>query len=499
MSSNQNNPTGGVRNLRALFENKGSDLSTSPPSRGRSPSNTDTSSHSRPVSKVRASFVAVERPGELGQPPQIGLRKTSDVNVMEEVKENGTTAPKSTEVTPTNGQQSDAQDAAKENFVPSHARNVTNTSVEGGLGSILKGSAFEGPPKADAILGMEKANEVKEGSSSGAEARGNKTSNGPRMPPGSSVTRAKKGLEKTLLPHQSPPIVTNAGRSQEPKTVSDVRKKLSPHSPNDSKGSKTPTTASTATTSKPSPTIKSAGQKSSPIKTTAPPSAIPPTALPSKEKTDTQRNKNQTTKLLTTVKPKTTSNGPKSPPMTTASSTTAASKFGGASINGNTTKPNGVGNAEATVAHQREIVTKQLTTTARPPRASLAPTSTSAVKKPPRASLPVHTKPVERPTSRVSTGPKAPSEDFLARMMRPTASSAQKAHDKVQPQSPPRAKKEAPATKRDRRSSTSIGTQTEEDKENQEGTAPIEQSDNVGKEVAPEPVLEETQVAQDAA
>lgn len=87
MSTNsQNSGPGGVRNLRAMFETKPTDpsTSTSPPSRGRSPAGSEASIHSRPISKVRANFVAVERPNEAGQGQQWGLRKASDVGVMSE-------------------------------------------------------------------------------------------------------------------------------------------------------------------------------------------------------------------------------------------------------------------------------------------------------------------------------------------------------------------------------------------------------------------------------
>lgn len=52
----------------------------------------------------------------------------------------------------------------------------------------------------------------------------------------------------------------------------------------------------------------------------------------------------------------------------------------------------------------------------------------------------------ERPKSRMSiAGGKAPDEGFLARMMRPTASSASKTHERVEVKTPPR--KVAGATK----------------------------------------------------
>jgi len=53
--------SGGVQGLRAMFEQGNSD--TSPPSRGRSPGGSVTSDSSRPISKVRTSFVSVEGRG----------------------------------------------------------------------------------------------------------------------------------------------------------------------------------------------------------------------------------------------------------------------------------------------------------------------------------------------------------------------------------------------------------------------------------------------------
>ncbi|KAF2867190.1 hypothetical protein BDV95DRAFT_582791 [Massariosphaeria phaeospora] len=74
-------------------------------------------------------------------------------------------------------------------------------------------------------------------------------------------------------------------------------------------------------------------------------------------------------------------------------------------------------------------VVKKPSIASRPPPKTAAPTRT------PRTSLVPSTAPGKRPDSRASTRG-APDEGFLARMMRPTASSASKTHDK--PASPPR-------------------------------------------------------------
>jgi hypothetical protein len=65
MSANRAS-SGGVRSLRAMFENQADQAST-PESRGRSPAGSIGSGSDRPMSKVRTSFVAVEASGQLGR------------------------------------------------------------------------------------------------------------------------------------------------------------------------------------------------------------------------------------------------------------------------------------------------------------------------------------------------------------------------------------------------------------------------------------------------
>ncbi|KAJ5602055.1 hypothetical protein N7510_011589 [Penicillium lagena] len=69
------NPGPGVRNLLARFENSSPNPVTSPPSRGRSPIGSDTSGSTRPLSRVRASFVNVD--GALQSNQASPLRKAS--------------------------------------------------------------------------------------------------------------------------------------------------------------------------------------------------------------------------------------------------------------------------------------------------------------------------------------------------------------------------------------------------------------------------------------
>ena len=73
-------------------------------------------------------------------------------------------------------------------------------------------------------------------------------------------------------------------------------------------------------------------------------------------------------------------------------------------------------------------------------RDRVPPSSTSLRPKPARTSLPAGSKPAEKaPKSRLSTASsKAPEGSFLDRMMRPTQSSSQKTHEKVEAKTPPK-------------------------------------------------------------
>ncbi|RMD40450.1 hypothetical protein DV735_g4668, partial [Chaetothyriales sp. CBS 134920] len=109
--------TGGVRNLRAIFENKSaSDQSDSSPSRARYSSDSVASTGSQ---RVRTSFVAVNSPPASADIQQDRVRKTSETSSMAETR------------------------AATSDAVPTSPHQTTHP-IEGGLGTILKGSPFEG-------------------------------------------------------------------------------------------------------------------------------------------------------------------------------------------------------------------------------------------------------------------------------------------------------------------------------------------------------------------
>jgi hypothetical protein len=81
----------------------------------------------------------------------------------------------------------------------------------------------------------------------------------------------------------------------------------------------------------------------------------------------------------------------------------------------------------------------------------------------------------DSPKSRASTASRTPDDSFLARMMRPTASTASKAHEKVQVSSPPRVNRNVAATAT--KSRKSLGHAKTEDKENDgQGVSPVEKT-----------------------
>ena len=158
---------GGVRNLRAMFEHKNGDHSTSPPSRGRSPSSSAVSGTSRPVSKVRASFVAVEKHGDLGQPPQWGLRKASDVSSIAEVTESGTGGLD----TSYNTTSTEATTNMSHSAPASESPHMSKDTMDGGIGTIMRGSSFEGDtPKKPSRPAEMKSGEKEKTSGIGSRA-----------------------------------------------------------------------------------------------------------------------------------------------------------------------------------------------------------------------------------------------------------------------------------------------------------------------------------------
>ncbi|EXJ78992.1 hypothetical protein A1O3_08493 [Capronia epimyces CBS 606.96] len=434
-----NSGSGGVRNLRAMFENKASDQSTSPPSRGRSPNPSELSNNSRPVSKVRASFVAVEKTGDNGGAPILGLRRiNSAVSSQGELKESHTMGggnedhPLAKTQPPVK-----VQTASK----PEHAHSTDN-AMEGGLGTILKGSAFvdSTPPKDTS-----EARKFGEALSSGLLRE--KLSKSPSKP--NDETKAAEIVQKMEAAKaslQGPPPTTTlqTTKSAQPVKAPPTRQAMTKPAP------KSPVTSRPSPQSQTSPTAHLRGgpakirgvmesakaaqrardaakqdasegdrRQSSAQKLDTRSQPKPATESAKKERTPTSP---KAARRQETVKPKSPTRPTKLPPVVIASTAASSAKLEALR---SPTEPNS----------RKSVAKKPSSTSVRPPRASTSSTTSTLAKKTSHASL---SNGHDRPKSRVSIS--KPDDGFLARMMRPTASSARKVHEKIQTNSPPRPK-----------------------------------------------------------
>lgn len=469
----------GVASLRAKFEQK--DESTSPPSRGRSPaaSLSVTGDASRPISKVRTSFIAVEPSGEMGdynaseelgnegdvvngdgiaestmngaveKPKPNGIESTPQKATQRQVNTPKQTTPKISpkkDVTPQkksgimNGVLSVANpdkpnSTAEDNtaaMLPSDPKEVA--AVSGGaaldgaaspLGSILKGSPFEqdeNKGEASNARENEAAAELTQSSQQQANGPSTPTTNGkpkespaqktglqskpkiasrpsvigkkPAVQPATSTTaKAENKTQKSTIPTPTTPQNT-ATPSKQPLT-----KKISPKSAA-SKEPKNDVLKDAKSTTAERPSRPSVVPK-------APAAASKPAQKPGK-------------KLGPTSPPSFTKPRPKSPtrPVRLPGSATAPTAASAAKLDA----------ASAAAAKPRDRVPSN---------------PTSLRQKPARTSLPAGSKPAEKakdkPKSRLSSvSSKAPEGSFLDRMMRPTQSSSQKTHEKVEAKTPPK-------------------------------------------------------------
>lgn len=433
----------GVASLRAKFESK--DESTSPPSRGRSPaaSLSVTGDDSRPISKIRTSFVAVGPRGQMGDfnaskelgskgdrrngdwaedSAMDGAMEKSDTNDFEftpqkSKKEENTskqTTPKSSPQEASTPQEkpkimdseplaaspnqpiSNAEDNP-DTTLPSDPKEVAAVSsgaaLEGAaspLGSILKGSPFE-----------QGENKIKESNMQGIGAAAEPTQ-----------------ASEEQANHFNIPVYDESVKEA-------YQNKLQ-----ESVFRRTPSPENTATSSE---------QRLS--KNVSPRSAV--SKEPIKERLKDARK--------TTVQ---RASRPPVAPKAPAAASKPAPRLGkkpGSSSPPSFTKPRPKsptrpvrlpGSATAPTAASAARVEVAPAATAKPKDRTLS-NPPSLRQHSPRTSLPAGSKPREKakdkPKSRLSTvSSKASEGSFLNRMMRPTQSSSQKTHEKVEPKTPPK-------------------------------------------------------------
>ncbi|MCJ1259007.1 hypothetical protein MMC24_006841 [Lignoscripta atroalba] len=326
----------------------------------------------------------------------------------------------------------------------------------GGLGSLLKGSPFEEEPsekagklESSALSGnksdptLNKANSKTNGGGFSSKGPTEKqqafsrpsaitTKKDAHIRPTARNAKSADEPNDTAKPAHSPVTKTTAGR-QAPSKPSSPRQPLSktssprqpiapkgPLGPVDRDSTKAPVSkASRASTVSNGHTIGVAKPRISSLSSTAPAATrTGRTSPPSKPR------------------PKSPTRTARLPASATASTASSAAKLGGAPP---PRSPSRVSTTAGTkLGRKPSTLNKERTGTH--PLAPSASTLSGVLKKSTRPSLSAPSQPNERPRSRTSiASSKLPEEGFLARMMRPTASSASKAHEKIEPKSPPKA------------------------------------------------------------
>ncbi|GAB7355369.1 hypothetical protein MBLNU459_g5893t1 [Dothideomycetes sp. NU459] len=490
-----NRSSSGVRSLAAMFENQ--DPSSSPDVRGRSPNGHLSSSANgdRPLSKVRASFVAVE-PSNAPVPDQIDPDKSKAENEQRQEPRESTASFRRQSFSLDDSQDSFAIAALKKTISGEEERRASNPFIHE---TIPEAAIEQTPVETPAVEAKDymAAGDLAESSkdaemeAAGSKLKGmtladdNDNNDGDNAAPQDGT--AQSGSVEPPPPTQDLPV-------EDPdKPVSAAQEEpgsLKPSDPNEAATisaavTATPAKASTATPAKsakarrgtidpetlqvPVPTparkhrpsvISTDSPKSAPGSTPAasqpktPMSAKKPDA-PSKASPTAQRSvtspkgvsrKLSRSSLAASTAPAAAKSKPQAPssPDTkaTKSKTNPVSKTRPKSptrpikVSSHLTAPT------ASSAARKEAPSANNKPAAPPPRAPTTsrpqPGSSKSTTKPaPRTSLARPSSAAKKPEPRTASRA-APDEGFLARMMRPTASSTSKVHEKTEVKSPPR-------------------------------------------------------------
>lgn len=392
MSSEQR-ASSAVRNLRSMFENKTAldPSNNSPNTRGRSPGvlNSDKENGDRPTSKVRASFVPVGPAVKMATPTVERRGSFSEADADHELRK-------------TVSQQQESKDGSE-------------NAIESAVGTPLR-KADEGPmPAPDDSPLAAKADQ-------------------PPANPDKPVTAAEEepGEMKPADPTDEQGV---SGGEALPPVAEDLRASTQATAPSSNKKPTTngkPSAISTKPTSKPissavkspasqpktPPAAKIPSKKASRSSLTAPTAASMARTGPGADKSTDSKTSSHATKKREPTKPSSL------PSHLTAPTASSRAKHDAASA------------LAATAA-----TSKSTTTSRAKPTSSTRPTQ--------RTSL----APAHRPESQTShtSAPRrslaaSDSSSFLERMMKPTAASASKTHEKPDVKSPP-SKAKAPASK----------------------------------------------------
>ncbi|PIG84288.1 mucin-7 precursor [Aspergillus arachidicola] len=391
----------GVRSLLARFENNNSSNqnTTSPPSRGRSPVGSEHSG-SRPLSKVRASFIAVDGATQSGA--VAGLRSASS-------RSDSPAAPPS-RVRSFNSDDLNAPLKSPLSSPISNGLDNEQTLSETRSGGMVETVITQvTSPEKGAKLQAKEAASPRKGSDSTSTV-----SAAPSPKKTQTVTKRPSTIQvDKVIPNQS----ASKSTSTTLKSAAHPRTPTSPAKPDHVKASKSarsPRPPATRDLAKGPATKPSRSFLNTTAKTATRPVR---SSMPAREAT-----KSTATSAARTNKPE-----PRPPtksarlPASATTTTLSSAARGGAT-----------GTTTGSLSRKPSSLKNATSGTHRTTTASSVRKQTS---QPSLQRQPAH----ERPHSRVSnTSSKVVDEGFLARMMRPTASSASKAHEKVEVKSPPR-------------------------------------------------------------
>ncbi|KAJ5492809.1 hypothetical protein N7539_001555 [Penicillium diatomitis] len=394
MSDNNGHP--GVRSLLAKFENSQSPI-TSPPSRGRSPVGSDTSSSTRQLSKVRASFVTVE--GVLQSSPGSPLRKTSgpsdrsdspgffgptiNAKEIESRRQNNAISPTpghtdrslTSMLNDGENDRSEMKNAVDTNRKEASNGHVTETSAENAAAVLSESTRHNQPPAEKmAPSKSDEKDKAKPPHKRSTSVQNNQDA-------------GKSSTQPTTTASQRSAATQGGAKPQSARELAKERANGLAHKP-----SRVSLATAPRTTTR--PTTRGVTPSADTRKTTT-----------AKPVTNTTRSPTRSTRLTNS---------------TSTHSLASNSKGGSSGI--------APGHAEKTASSltRKPSILK-----------SAAGPAATVRRQASRASLPAQHA-IERPSSRVSeAGTKPVNEGFLARMMRPTASSASKTHDKSEAKAPP--------------------------------------------------------------
>ncbi|GFF35629.1 hypothetical protein IFM61606_02136 [Aspergillus udagawae] len=447
----------GVRSLLAKFENNNQNSTASPPPRGRSPIGSDQTGTSRPLSKVRASFISVDRTSQ-GSPVS-GLRSPS--------------SPIDGAVPPSRVRSFNSEDfeaALKSSDSSSSPSNSSNAAEQ---------PRVDQPPKNSSTEPLIKGQTATQ-TSTGDVSQTEKTASAPHT--ATETAPAKSALKPTKTVTKRPSNVHIGKTNAATKSPANPRAPTSPAKPSTERTSRPAHSTKTAATKDDhAAATRTATHKPSrtSLNTTAKTATRPiPASMPPRDSTKPATTDDRNTR------PKSPARASRLQSSKTTSSLSSTAK--GGSGPGLTRKPSTL--KKAVNASQSRATT---------------PTAASVRKQASRPSLPAHSG-TDRPHSRVSNASAKPVDDsFLARMMRPTASSASKVHDKIEIKSPPRSSKPARAprtvaSKTDIRAARPPTEKTESEKNQRDKAQPASSAlPDSRKELQAAPVLKEVSEEQE--